>query len=72
MYVLLMVVAILNGSATYGGPVVIDGFATETACLAFAAKYTKELPQGFEKSERGTGPTRNSVVHVACLKKETK
>jgi hypothetical protein len=72
MYVLIMVVAILNGNATYGGPIVIDGFATETACLAFAAKYSNDLPNGFENSERGTGPTRNSVVHVACLKKETK
>ena len=69
MYVLIMVVAILNGNATYGGPVVIDGFATETACRAFAAKYSKDLPHGFNHKLVNT---RNTVVHVACLKKETK
>jgi hypothetical protein len=70
MYVLLMVVAILNGNATYGGPVVIDGFATETACQAFAAKYAKDLPHEF--NHKFMTNTRNAVVHVACLKKETK
>lgn len=68
MYTLIMIVAIWNGNATYGGPVSVDNFKTEKECLAFAEDYAKKLPKSFERSLLMAN-TRNSVEHVTCNKK---
>ena len=66
MYTLIMVLVILNGNSTYGGPIVKDGFKTEAACMAYAAKIKAAIVPSYE---RPLSPdTKNRFDQITCIK----
>lgn len=67
-YVLYMILFVAHGNASYGGPLVLDVFKTEEACVAFADKIIKATPKVIETSV----PLFNQkpdIKVVECIKK---
>ena len=68
MWELFIVFLVLDGNATYGGPIVVDGFKTESSCYAHAEKMKGVLPGGFHRTIlRDAIPRFESVK---CIKKD--
>ena len=66
VYTLIMVLVIWYGDASYGGPIVKDGFKTEAACLAYAAKIKASIAPSYE---RPLSPdTKNRFDQITCIK----
>lgn len=67
MWELVMIIVVGFGNATYGGPLIVDGFKTKEACMAHAAKIHAAIPREFD---RRFGDTTNRVEFSDCIKKE--
>ena len=67
MWQLFIIVAVWNGNATYGGPLIVEGFKTEAACYAHSQKITKSLPEVFHQRIVDAKPR---VSFITCIKKE--
>ncbi len=68
MWELFAVLVIWNGNATYGGPIVVDGFKTEQACIAHAEKMKKTLPAKYARSLLPDAVPKFESTN--CIKKE--
>ena len=66
MYTLIMVLAILHGNQSYGGPIVKDGFKTEASCMAYAAKIKAAIAPSYYRSS--WPDTKNMFEQITCVK----
>ena len=69
MWELFIVLTVFNGNATFGGPIVVEGFKTEKACYAHAEKMKKSLPEKFTRGAI-TPDAIPRFESVKCIKKE--
>ncbi len=67
MWELVMLVGVMSGNATYGGPIVVEGFKTEAACIAHAEKIKSKLPKSLPRGSMFVD-ARVAVEHVSCTK----
>jgi hypothetical protein len=49
MWQLYMLLAVWNGNGSIGGPIIVDGFKTEVACIAHMKKIEEVTPKELEK-----------------------
>lgn len=68
MWELFAILVIWNGNATYGGPIVVEGFKTEKACYAHADKMKAILPEKFSRNLLPDAVPK--FESVKCIKKE--
>ena len=68
MWELFAILVIWNGNATYGGPIVVEGFKTEQSCYAHADKMKASLPKKFSRNLLPDAVPK--FESVKCIKKE--
>lgn len=65
---LFMILVVYNANATYGGPVVVDGFKSQEACIAHAEKIKKMTPDTFPRN--WSPNAKLSYEYVGCVRKD--
>lgn len=68
MWQLFAVLIVWNGNATYGGPVVVEGFKTEKTCYEHAEKMKKSLPEKFSRNMFPDAIPK--FESIKCIKKD--
>ena len=71
MWQLYVIIAVLYGNASFGGPVIVDGFATEAACQTHIVKLKQNTPQSYEMS-KWTPDSKVKFIHEACIRVDKK
>ncbi len=69
MWQLYMLIMVWHGNSTFGGPIVVDGFKTETACINHSQKIAQNTPQAIDLYKYSPD-AKPKVVHAVCVKLE--
>lgn len=67
MWQLYMIMFVGWGTSSYGGPIIVDGFKTEAACIAHGQKIINATPKEFPVLISGQKP---EFKLTTCLKVE--
>lgn len=71
MWQLYVIIAVLHGNASFGGPMIVDGFATEATCQTHLAKLKENTPQVFDNG-KWIPDGKVKFIHEACIRVDKK
>lgn len=66
MWQLYAIIMVWSGTSSIGGPVIVDGFATEAACLTHLSKLKENTPQSIDHG-KWLPEGRARFVHEKCI-----